>query len=323
MGARLPPVTVMVCFFFAMSTRVVVGLSRVGLGTVRSNCFAAASTARFFSNDAAASLPFEDNRHNSIMIKVRPDADASFDESTFEGSLLATEKAALHLGKTAVWIEVPILQSRFIELAANCGFVFHHAEGDQASLCKWIDTEHTSRIPCFATHQVGVGAVVINLSSNQILCVRELRKNYRPYKLPTGLAELGEDLDQAVVREVLEETGINTVFEGILGVRHTHNIQFGRSDLFFVCRLSPLLDNDGSLPEPVPQSGEIEDACWLSVDEYRDMVNSDDDNVRHPMMQRIMDLVDQGADHDIQRTVLSSVVPGRKSSPLYHTPLTK
>lgn len=180
MGARLPPVTVMVCFFFAMSTRVVVGLSRVGsrrLGTVRSNCFAAASTARFFSNDAAASLPFEDNRHNSIMIKVRPDADASFDESTFEGSLLATEKAALHLGKTAVWIEVPILQSRFIELAANCGFVFHHAEGDQASLCKWIDTEHTSRIPCFATHQVGVGAVVI--SSNQILCVRELRKNYR------------------------------------------------------------------------------------------------------------------------------------------------
>ena len=139
--------------------------------------------------------------------------------------------------------------------------------------------------------------------------------------MPTGLAELGEDLDQAVVREVLEETGVDTVFEGIVGVRHTHNLQFGRSDLFFVCRLSPLLGDDGSLPEPVPQSGEIEDACWLSVDEYRDMVNSDDEKLRHPMMQQIMKLVDQGADHDMQKIVMPSVVPGRKSSPLYHTPL--
>ena len=338
LGGRFPAGATgfVVCFFLAMSSRIVVGLSRVGsrrLGTgvrsIGSACFAAASTAtngearqRFSSNGTAALLPFEDKRHNSIEIKVRPD-DRTFDESTFEGSLLATEKAALHLGKTAVWIEVPILQSRFIELAARCGFEFHHAEGDQASLCKWIDTEHASRIPCFATHQVGVGAVVIHSNSNQILCVRELRKNYRPYKLPTGLAELGEDLDQAVTREVKEETGIDTVFDGVLGVRHTHGMQFKRSDLFFVCRLSPLLDDDGSLPEPVPQSGEIEDACWLPVDEYREMVNSDDENVRHPMMQQIMKLVDQGPDHDMQRTVLSSVVPGRKSSPLYHTPLKK
>ena len=191
LGARLPPGVTgvfVVCFFFAMSARIAAGLSRVGSrGIVRSTsaCFAEASTAvngessqRLFSNDAAAPLPFEDNRHNSIMIKV-PGHDASFDESTFEGSLLATEEAALHLGKTAVWIEVPIIQSRYIELAARCGFEFHHAEGDQASLCKWIDTEHASRIPCFATHQVGVGAIVINPISNEILCVRELRKNYR------------------------------------------------------------------------------------------------------------------------------------------------
>lgn len=37
----------------------------------------------------------------------------------------------------------------------------------------------------FTPGTVGVGAVVIN-SRNEVLCVRELRKNYLPWKTPTG-----------------------------------------------------------------------------------------------------------------------------------------
>jgi ADP-ribose pyrophosphatase YjhB (NUDIX family) len=72
---------------------------------------------------------------------------------------------------------------------------------------------------------------VVN-SRNEILCVRELRSNYRKWKIPGGLAELGEQLDEAAIREVLEETGVPCSFMSVLGVRHTHGMQFGRSVRF-------------------------------------------------------------------------------------------
>jgi len=116
------------------------------------------------------------------------------------------------------------------------------------------------KIPTFATHQVGVGAIVVN-SRDEILVVRELRKNYLPWKIPGGLAELGEHLDEAAIREIMEETGVPTKFTSVLSVRHTHGMQFGRSDLYFVCRLEPVeeVDEDGTvrIPEPVADASEI------------------------------------------------------------------
>jgi hypothetical protein len=37
---------------------------------------------------------------------------------------------------------------------------------------------------------------------DELLVVREARNNYRPWKIPGGLAELGEHLDEAAIREV-------------------------------------------------------------------------------------------------------------------------
>jgi hypothetical protein len=34
--------------------------------------------------------------------------------------------------------------------------------------------------------------------------------------------------------EVFEETGVRTEFVSILGIRHGHNIAFGKSDMFFL-----------------------------------------------------------------------------------------
>lgn len=58
-------------------------------------------------------------------------------------------------GRIAVWLHIPILQSRFIAPAAALGFRFHHAESDSSMLALWLG-EGPSRLPGYATHQVGV-----------------------------------------------------------------------------------------------------------------------------------------------------------------------
>jgi 8-oxo-dGTP diphosphatase len=64
---------------------------------------------------------------------------------------------------------------------------------------------------------VGVGAVVID--GTKVLLVR---RGHEPLKgewsLPGGALELGETLQQGVVREVLEETGLTVVADGIVEI---------------------------------------------------------------------------------------------------------
>jgi hypothetical protein len=84
------------------------------------------------------------------------------------------------------------------------------------------------------------------------------------------------------------------------------------------------VDDDGSpssiIPEPIPQEGEIEAARWLPLSEFRDMVNNDDVKIGHPMMARIMKVLDSDRG-GMERTIIPSVVPGRRPSPLYHAPI--
>jgi ADP-ribose pyrophosphatase YjhB (NUDIX family) len=176
-----------------------------------------------------------------------------------------------------------------------------------------------SKIPEFATHNVGVGAFVVN-SRDEILCVRELRRNYRPWKTPTGLTELGEQIDEGAIREVLEETGIRTRFHSLLGFRQTHGMAHNRSDLFFVCRLDPIEDIDAQgnaiIPKPTPQESEIEKAEWVPLAEYRTMVNGEDGNPPHPMMKHVLVVFDE--ERRIEKRIIESVVPGRKPNAVFY-----
>ena len=106
-------------------------------------------------------------------------------------------------------------------------------------------------------------------------------------------------------------------------------MQFGRSDLYFVCLMEPIppplgIDDDGPpssvIPDPIPQEGEIEAARWLPLSEFRNMVTSDDVKIGHPMMARIMEVLDSDRG-GMERTIIPSVVPGRRPSPLYHAPI--
>lgn len=52
----------------------------------------------------------------------------------------------------------------------------------------------------------------------------------------------GEDIIDAVEREVFEETGVTATFKSVIAVRQAHGFAFGKSDLFFCCGL--VLDDD-------------------------------------------------------------------------------
>ena len=64
------------------------------------------------------------------------------------------------------------------------------------------------------------------------------------------------------MREVLEETGVQTKFEALVCFRHWHGYRYGKSDIYFVCRLSPLSE------EVTMQAEELEECLWMPVADY-------------------------------------------------------
>ena len=65
-----------------------------------------------------------------------------------------------------------------------------------------------------------------------------------------------------VVREVKEETGIDTSFESLVSLRNMHEYRFGCSDIYIVCRLKPLSH------EITIQIEEIDECLWMHVEDY-------------------------------------------------------
>jgi ADP-ribose pyrophosphatase YjhB (NUDIX family) len=275
-------------------------------------------------------LPYTETSHRSVTIIVPAVDHASSSSSSndpfanerFCQGLSATIDACRAMRKSSIWIHVPMSRCAVIEIAdlASLGFQFHHARGaddNTVALNLWLDDRTPSKIPEFATHHVGVGAVVIN-SRDEILCVRELRKNYMPWKTPTGLSNVGESIDAAAVREVREETGIATVFRRVLGFRQTHGMTHDRSDLYFVCQLDPVETVDAAgnvvIAEPKPEASEIAKAEWIPLNDYRAMVN-DPVTGGHPMMKQVLEVLDSGRGMD--RKVVRSVVPGRPPNDMY------
>ncbi|XP_060190433.1 nudix hydrolase 2-like isoform X2 [Lycium barbarum] len=142
------------------------------------------------------------------------------------------------------------------------GFWYHHAEATYLMLVYWIPHETPNTLPANASHRVGIGAFVLN-DGGQVLVVKEKSgKSTGTWKLPTGVVDEGEDICTAAVREVQEETGIETEFVELLAFRQSHKSFFGKSDLFFICMLKPL---NFIIHK---QDSEIEEAKWMPIEEY-------------------------------------------------------
>lgn len=161
-----------------------------------------------------------------------------------------------------VWLEIPQERAGLVPVAVELGFDFHHCGDGYLMLTHCLDPE--AHVPAFASHYIGAGGVVLN-DSDELLVVSERyhrRKGPPRYKMPGGALHPGEHLSEAVVREVLEETGVRTRFETLICFRHWHGYRYGKSDIYFICRLSPLSE------EISIQEEEIAEARWMPVAEY-------------------------------------------------------
>jgi 8-oxo-dGTP diphosphatase len=114
---------------------------------------------------------------------------------------------------------------------------------------------------------IGVGAVVID--GSKVLLVRRGKEPLKgEWSLPGGALELGETLQQGVVREVLEETGLVVTPAGIVEVldRITQDDSSGRGRYHYVlvdflCRVAGGMLCGGS---------DAEEARWVEREELQE-----------------------------------------------------
>ncbi|XP_043815577.1 nudix hydrolase 2 isoform X2 [Manihot esculenta] len=175
--------------------------------------------------------------HDGVIVELSEHMHTEDFASMLKASIVQWRKQ----GKRGVWIKVPIELVNLVEVAVKEGFWYHHAEPKYLMLIYWIP-EGTHTLPANASHRVSIAAFVMN-EKREVLVVQEKSGIFRGkgvWKFPTGSVDEGEDICVAAVREVKEETDIETKFVEVLAFRQSHRAFFGKSDLSFICLLQPL-----------------------------------------------------------------------------------
>ncbi|KAG6501780.1 nudix hydrolase 8-like isoform X1 [Zingiber officinale] len=201
--------------------------------------------------------------------------------NVFAHALEASISSWKQKGKKGIWLKVPLGRSELVPIAVKAGFKYHHAEQAYLMLTYWIP-EGPCLLPANASHQVGVGGFIVS-EKNEILVVQEKycsSTSVGGWKLPTGFIHESEEIFSGVVREVKEETGIDTEFLEVVAFRHAHHLAFGKSDLFFICMLRPI-SNEIKIDEQ-----EIKAAKWMPLDEFTKQPFIQDDK----MFKKIIDI---------------------------------
>jgi len=202
-------------------------------------------------------IKLEEDRYGGVIIDAStlPHTLKEFEEYLIE--LISEQK-----DKKIMWITLPISKSDHIPLLTKHNFNFFDCTETSLILFKKLAVNPIT--PISTNHTVGVGAFVRDI--NEILVIKD--KISKTYKLPGGYIENNENISQALVREVLEETGIEVKLESIVSIGHFSPAQFNESEIYIVCKAKPL-----SKDITIGDNHEIVEAKWVNIDEY---FNSDE-----------------------------------------------
>ncbi|MDX1808406.1 MAG: NUDIX domain-containing protein [Sulfurospirillaceae bacterium] len=159
--------------------------------------------------------------------------------------------------KKLLWIKLSIERSDLVPVLTKHGFVFHHCNECDITLVKKLIENPI--IPTAVNHTLGVGVVVFH--GKNILLIKD--RIWQTYKLPGGFIDDGENISQAVEREVYEETGVQVKFDTIISLGHFLPAQFGESNLYVISLAKPL-----STQIDIKDDHEILEARWMDVEEY-------------------------------------------------------
>ncbi|XP_023927870.1 nudix hydrolase 7 isoform X3 [Quercus suber] len=204
-------------------------------------------------------LSSDNDSYGGVVVKI----EHPIDSKIFPSLLRASISQWRQQGKKGVWIKLPIEHANLVEATVKEGFRYHHAEPDYLMLVCWLP-ETADTIPLNASHRVGVGSFIMN-SKREVLVVQEISGKFKGtgvWKFPTGVVNEGEDFCTAAIREVKEETGIDTEFVEVLAFRQSHKSFFSKSDLLFICMLKP---RNFDIEK---QNLEIEAAKWMPIEDY-------------------------------------------------------
>jgi ADP-ribose pyrophosphatase YjhB (NUDIX family) len=119
-------------------------------------------------------------------------------------------------------------------------------------------------------YNVGVGGAVVR-DGKLLLVRRASRRGRGNWQIPGGFVEQDETIEQAVVREVEEEAGVNAGVVGVLGIRNRYDPDNGNS-IYVVLLLQPLPGADGKMGEPTPDEREVDRAGYFTLEEIEELV---------------------------------------------------